>query len=184
MEHQVTVGGAQTYSLPEPFFVLATQNPIEQEGTYPLPEAQLDRFMFMIHDAVPVARGGARDPATHDRRRATWPSSKKVLDAGASCGELQAAGALGPRRGPRARLRARADARDARALERAPAVPEASGSRGARARARASSSCSAPRRTRRSRAGAHVSVEDVKAVAHPVLQPPHRDELLGQLPRA
>ncbi|NMM46813.1 AAA family ATPase [Marinigracilibium pacificum] len=46
-EHQVTVGG-QKYSLPEPFFVLATQNPIEQEGTYPLPEAQLDRFMFNI----------------------------------------------------------------------------------------------------------------------------------------
>ncbi len=46
-EHQVTVGG-QTYSLPEPFFVLATQNPIEQEGTYPLPEAQLDRFMFEL----------------------------------------------------------------------------------------------------------------------------------------
>jgi MoxR-like ATPase len=46
-EHQVTVG-EQTYPLPEPFFVLATQNPIEQEGTYPLPEAQLDRFMFNI----------------------------------------------------------------------------------------------------------------------------------------
>ncbi|KPK83912.1 MAG: AAA family ATPase [Phycisphaerae bacterium SM23_33] len=46
-EHHVTVG-EQTYPLPEPFFVLATQNPIEQEGTYPLPEAQLDRFMFMI----------------------------------------------------------------------------------------------------------------------------------------
>ncbi|HHI78659.1 MAG TPA: MoxR family ATPase [Planctomycetes bacterium] len=46
-EHQVTVGGTK-YSLEEPFFVLATQNPIEQEGTYPLPEAQLDRFMFMI----------------------------------------------------------------------------------------------------------------------------------------
>lgn len=46
-EHHVTAG-AQTYSLPEPFFVLATQNPIEQEGTYPLPEAQLDRFMFNI----------------------------------------------------------------------------------------------------------------------------------------
>jgi MoxR-like ATPase len=43
-EHRVTVG-EQTYTLPEPFFVLATQNPIEQEGTYPLPEAQLDRFM-------------------------------------------------------------------------------------------------------------------------------------------
>ncbi|MFH1730656.1 MAG: MoxR family ATPase [Planctomycetota bacterium] len=46
-EHHVTVG-EQTYPLPEPFFVLATQNPIEQEGTYPLPEAQLDRFMFNI----------------------------------------------------------------------------------------------------------------------------------------
>jgi MoxR-like ATPase len=46
-ERNVTVGGA-LYKLPAPFFVLATQNPIEQEGTYPLPEAQLDRFMFMI----------------------------------------------------------------------------------------------------------------------------------------
>ena len=46
-EHKVTAGG-QSYSLDEPFFVLATQNPIEQEGTYPLPEAQLDRFMFNL----------------------------------------------------------------------------------------------------------------------------------------
>ncbi len=46
-EHQVTVGG-QRHKLAEPFFVLATQNPIEQEGTYPLPEAQLDRFMFNV----------------------------------------------------------------------------------------------------------------------------------------
>ena len=46
-EHQVTAGG-QTHTLPSPFFVLATQNPIEQEGTYPLPEAQLDRFMFEL----------------------------------------------------------------------------------------------------------------------------------------
>ncbi|MCG8608065.1 AAA family ATPase [bacterium] len=46
-EHRVTAGG-KTYSLSEPFFVLATQNPIELEGTYPLPEAQLDRFMFNI----------------------------------------------------------------------------------------------------------------------------------------
>jgi MoxR-like ATPase len=46
-ERKVTVGGAD-HILPDPFFVLATQNPIEQEGTYPLPEAQLDRFMFMI----------------------------------------------------------------------------------------------------------------------------------------
>jgi MoxR-like ATPase len=46
-EHKVTAAG-KTYQLPEPFFVLATQNPIEQEGTYPLPEAQLDRFMFNL----------------------------------------------------------------------------------------------------------------------------------------
>ncbi len=46
-EHKVTVAGT-TYTLTEPFFVLATQNPIEQEGTYPLPEAQLDRFMFNL----------------------------------------------------------------------------------------------------------------------------------------
>jgi MoxR-like ATPase len=46
-EHKVTAGGT-TYDLDEPFFVLATQNPIEQEGTYPLPEAQLDRFMFNL----------------------------------------------------------------------------------------------------------------------------------------
>src|SRR2546427_1829935 len=46
-EHQVTAGGVR-HVLPEPFFVLATQNPIEMEGTYPLPEAQLDRFMFNV----------------------------------------------------------------------------------------------------------------------------------------
>ena len=51
-ELQITVGG-QTYELPRPFFVLATQNPIEQEGTYPLPEAQLDRFMFDIRISYP-----------------------------------------------------------------------------------------------------------------------------------
>ena len=51
-EHQVTVGQT-TYDLPDPFFVIATQNPIEQEGTYPLPEAQLDRFMFNIKVEYP-----------------------------------------------------------------------------------------------------------------------------------
>ena len=51
-EHKVTAGG-KTYSLDEPFFVLATQNPIEQEGTYPLPEAQLDRFMFNLNIEYP-----------------------------------------------------------------------------------------------------------------------------------
>ena len=51
-EHAVTAAG-QTHRLPEPYFVLATQNPIEQEGTYPLPEAQLDRFMFQLNVGYP-----------------------------------------------------------------------------------------------------------------------------------
>src|ERR687894_780418 len=52
-EHQVTAGG-KLHRLPQPFFVLATQNPIEQEGTYPLPEAQLDRFTFNINVGYPT----------------------------------------------------------------------------------------------------------------------------------
>jgi len=53
-EHRVTASG-KVFELPRPFFVLATQNPIEQEGTYSLPEAQLDRFMFFIHVDYPTA---------------------------------------------------------------------------------------------------------------------------------
>ncbi len=73
-EHRVTVVG-RPYTLEEPFFVLATQNPIEQEGTYPLPEAQLDRFMFMIEvnypdlqEEIAIARtttGGALPELKH-----------------------------------------------------------------------------------------------------------------------
>ncbi len=54
VERQVTSAGVR-HPLPDPFFVLATQNPIEQEGTYPLPEAQLDRFMFMVQVPYPTA---------------------------------------------------------------------------------------------------------------------------------
>jgi MoxR-like ATPase len=53
-ERRVTISG-QSYDLPSPFFVIATQNPIEQEGTYPLPEAQLDRFMFSVKVGYPNA---------------------------------------------------------------------------------------------------------------------------------
>jgi len=68
-EHQVTAAGVR-HALPEPFFVLATQNPIEMEGTYPLPEAQLDRFMFNVvinylpedEEVAVVARTTARNP--------------------------------------------------------------------------------------------------------------------------
>ncbi len=69
-EHQVTAAGVR-HALPEPFFVLATQNPIEMEGTYPLPEAQLDRFMFNVvigylpedQEVEVVTRTTARTPA-------------------------------------------------------------------------------------------------------------------------
>jgi MoxR-like ATPase len=68
-EHQVTLGG-ETFLLPEPFLVLATQNPIEQEGTYPLPEAQVDRFMLKLRVTYPgrdmekeiMRRMSGRDP--------------------------------------------------------------------------------------------------------------------------
>jgi len=65
-ERQVTVG-QDTYPLPDPFFVIATQNPIEQEGTYPLPEAQLDRFMFTIKVEYPTFDEEKRILATTTR---------------------------------------------------------------------------------------------------------------------
>ncbi|GMV80098.1 MAG: ATPase AAA [Planctomycetota bacterium] len=71
-ERRVTVG-AKTYTLPAPFFVLATQNPIEQEGTYPLPEAQLDRFMFMVTVGYPT-----RDDEIDIMRRTTSAYEAKV----------------------------------------------------------------------------------------------------------
>ncbi len=76
-EHSVTVGGT-THRLQEPFFVMATQNPIEQEGTYPLPEAQLDRFFFKLI----VNYSGREEMATIlDRTtRGDWPRAEKVMD--------------------------------------------------------------------------------------------------------
>jgi MoxR-like ATPase len=53
MQEREVTAGQQTYPVPDPFFVIATQNPIEQEGTYPLPEAQLDRFMFTVKIGYP-----------------------------------------------------------------------------------------------------------------------------------
>ena len=73
-----TALGDETFDLPEPFLVLATQNPIEQEGTYPLPEAQLDRFLFKLQVGFPseeeerdmvAARARARPPPASRGRR-------------------------------------------------------------------------------------------------------------------
>ena len=76
-EHSITSGGT-TYKLKEPFFVLATQNPIEQEGTYPLPEAQLDRFLFKL-----LVNYSSRDELRTILERTTkneWPKADQVMD--------------------------------------------------------------------------------------------------------
>jgi MoxR-like ATPase len=65
-EHQVTIEG-ETRSLAEPFIVLATQNPIEQEGTYPLPEAQIDRFLIKLKMGYPAPHDEKRMLGTYDR---------------------------------------------------------------------------------------------------------------------
>ncbi len=76
-EHRVTVS-KQTYALEEPFFVLATQNPLESEGTYPLPEAQLDRFFFKLHVGFP---GREELNAILERTTGTTqPKVSRVLD--------------------------------------------------------------------------------------------------------
>ncbi len=78
-ERQVTAG-QDTMKLPEPFFVIATQNPIEQEGTYPLPEAQLDRFMFNVKVDYPTLED--EQQIVTMSTRSDKPDLAKVLDAG------------------------------------------------------------------------------------------------------
>jgi MoxR-like ATPase len=77
-EHHVTANG-QTYVLPNPFFVLATQNPIEQEGTYPLPEAQLDRFMFNLWLDYPSF--GEEVQIVKRTTAGAFPTLRKVMNA-------------------------------------------------------------------------------------------------------
>jgi len=77
-ERKVSIGG-QEHPLPNPFFVLATQNPIEQEGTYPLPEAQLDRFLFMIKVGYPTAE--EEDKIMKQGTAEHSPQVSKVLNA-------------------------------------------------------------------------------------------------------
>ncbi len=77
-EHSVTVGGT-VHRLEEPFLVLATQNPIEQEGTYPLPEAQLDRFLFKL--LVPFTTRDELNRIIDRTTRSENPQAEKVMDA-------------------------------------------------------------------------------------------------------
>jgi MoxR-like ATPase len=76
-EHSVTIGGT-VRQLEEPFFVLATQNPIEQEGTYPLPEAQLDRFFFKL--LVPFSTREDLSMILDRTTRNEWPKPEKIMD--------------------------------------------------------------------------------------------------------
>jgi len=88
-ERQVTVGG-QTYPLPELFLVMATQNPIEQEGTYPLPEAQLDRFLLHVFVDYPSKENElkimrlVRKEASNEKKILYGKSSKSEVDSGAN----------------------------------------------------------------------------------------------------
>src|SRR5438128_12522557 len=83
MQEREVTAGQDTYKLPEPFFVIATQNPIEQEGTYPLPEAALDRFMFVIKVEYPTIDEEKRILATTGKGEAVELtkvlSSKAIL---------------------------------------------------------------------------------------------------------
>ena len=168
-EYQVTVNGVR-FELERPLFVLATQNPIEQEGTYPLPEAQLDRFMFNVVIDYPTRRGGAADPRA--RRPATRDPPIAVVATGEEIERLHAIVRDVPAAENVDRLRRAAGARDA-AGGRATARRRtscASGCAGAPARGPGRRCCSAPRRARCSRAAAWSSLEDVRAVALPVLR--------------
>ena len=79
MQEREVTAGQTTYPLPEPFFVIATQNPIEQEGTYPLPEAQLDRFMFNVKVDYPNLN--EEEAILAATTRGEKPEVRKVLSA-------------------------------------------------------------------------------------------------------
>jgi MoxR-like ATPase len=100
-EHRVTVS-TTSYTLDEPFFVLATQNPLESEGTYPLPEAQLDRFFFKLHVTFP-----GREELHSILERTTGTDAHRASPVLTKETSWQAAAARprGARRPPRAGLR-------------------------------------------------------------------------------
>ena len=85
-EHQVTIG-EQTFKLPEPFLVMATQNPVEQEGTYPLPEAQMDRFMLKVNIGYPTLEEEKRimrensTPRTADSQYGAVTTPEEIVSA-------------------------------------------------------------------------------------------------------
>ncbi len=130
-ERQVTAGGHR-HALPDPFFVLATQNPIEQEGTYPLPEAQLDRFLFKIFITYPKPEEERRI-----YRLTTGVEEQEITPmlTGERIAALQRRGAARARLRPLHRLRDGPGPGDPRPRARRPGICQASGSPGAPGRA-------------------------------------------------
>ena len=137
-EQQVTIEG-ETRALAEPFIVLATQNPIEQEGTYPLPEAQVDRFLIKLQMGYPALADEKRMLGTYDRAAAAGARGRRpargARDAGARAGGVRRRGA--------ARLRARARRVHAQPRARLPRRVAARGARARPRRRRASRCCAA-----------------------------------------
>ena len=167
-EHQVTVGGSGT-GCAEPFFVLATQNPIEQEGTYPLPEAQLDRFMFNIYVDYPERGGGVRDRQADDGRRTADGRRRRCRRRDPGDAGHRAPGAGGRSRDP-----LRAEVHPAHAAARARAtVPEfiqRLRDLGRRAAGQPIPGAGRQGPGRAARPATTSSCEDIRAVAMPVLR--------------
>ena len=152
-ERQVTVDNT-TYQLESPFMVIATQNPIEMEGTYALPEAQRDRFMARVSIGYPVEAAEIAMLNSHTRRN-PLDDLEPVTDA-AEIRKLFGIVGAGLRLRGGAAVRRRADRRD-------PAVPRADAGR--LARARRSTWCAPPRRRPRSHGRDYVLPDDVRTLA-------------------
>ncbi len=106
-ERQVTIGDT-TYQLPDPFLVMATQNPIEQEGTYPLPEAQVDRFMLHVRVGYPTREEERQDHGPHDDSSFGATAQPSTCPIRSPSATRPARDPRGPQ-GRRARLRGRED---------------------------------------------------------------------------
>ena len=165
-ERQVTVGG-ETLRLPAPFLVLATENPIEMEGTYPLPEAQLDRFLLKALVPHPSAGGDGDDPRSHGGRDPARRSARSSTARGSSpCSPSFDASCSATGSGRTWRVSSRRRAPRRRTRRRASRASSAS----ARARAPRSPSCSRARSPRSPRGRGNVARDDVRAFAASALR--------------
>ena len=174
-EHRVTIQG-RTYTLEEPFYVFATQNPIELEGTYPLPEAQLDRFMFHVVIEHPP------EDEEFEVVRTTTAILEPQFERTVTGEDLIAFKRL-VRRVPVAEPVMRYALSLVRASRpKSPTAPDAvqaSGCRSAPRCAPPSTWCSAAKARALTSGRYHVTFDDIRALAHPVL----RHRVLDQLPR-